>query len=77
MVAPTSEFVDALYREKVIEARNLPVDAKLRLGAELFDYACEITKAGIRMQHPDESESGILDLLRERLELAERLERGT
>jgi hypothetical protein len=50
-------------------------EEKLFAGAELFDYACEITKAGIRDQFPEADEEEVLRILRERLVLAERLHR--
>ena len=47
---------------------------KFLAGAELFDYACEITKAGIRMQHPDWNDEQVVDEIRRRLELRFRRE---
>lgn len=49
---------------------------KLLAGARLFDYACEITKAGIRAERPDLSEEQVARMLIERLALARRLEAG-
>jgi hypothetical protein len=42
--------------------------------AELFDYACWVTAEGIRMQNPGISEQDVQRILRERLDLARRLE---
>ena len=47
---------------------------KLLAGAELFDYACSITIAGIRGQHPRATNEQVLDMLRQRLQLRERAE---
>lgn len=41
-------------------------------GAELFDYACTITLAGIRRQNPTLTEEQAIQVLRERLEWASR-----
>jgi hypothetical protein len=71
---PTQELIDALYREEVLRARRMKPGDKLFAGADLFDYACEITKSGIRHQHPDADEQQVLALLRDRLALARRLE---
>lgn len=71
---PTQELIDAIYRGKVEAARRMSPEEKLFAGAELFDYACEITKAGIRHQLPEADEEEVLRILRERLALAERLE---
>lgn len=67
--------IDDLRREEIDDARRMTPQQKLEAGGELFDYACLATKAGIRMQHPHASETEILQLLRERVELGERLER--
>jgi hypothetical protein len=71
---PTPELIDALYREKVAAARRLSPGEKLLAGPRLFDYACRITMAGIRHQHPDANEDRLREILRERLALARRLE---
>ena len=71
---PTPELITQLHREDLEQARRMTPEQKLIAGAELFDYACEISKAGIRAQYPDADESEVLKILRERLELAERLE---
>jgi hypothetical protein len=73
---PTQELVDDIYRERVLRARRTPPAEKLLDGAHLFDYACTITKAGIRAQHPGVDEARVLELLKERLALRERLEAG-
>lgn len=71
---PTKELIDSIYREKVLRARSMkPVD-KLFAGADLFDFACEITKSGIRHQNPQADEKQVLAILLERLALARRLE---
>jgi len=54
--------------------RAMTEEQRFRAGPELFDLACELTKAGIRMDHPDADEARVLELFRGRLVLAERLE---
>jgi hypothetical protein len=49
-------------------------EQKLAAGPELFDYACEITKAGIRMQNPGIDEKQVREILRARLDAVERRE---
>jgi len=71
---PTQELIDAIYREKVLRARNTPPEQKLFAGARLFEMGCEITKAGIRAQHPNADEAEVLQILKDRLALARRLE---
>lgn len=65
---------DPFWAEEVERARHQSPEEKLRLGPDLFDYACEITLAGIRWQNPGISDEQALDILRQRLELAERIE---
>jgi len=63
-----------LGEDEIRFARETPPAEKLIAGARLFDYACAITSAGIRRQHPDASDEQVLAILRERLEWASRWE---
>jgi hypothetical protein len=65
----TPELVDDLRRDKVEQARTMTPQQKLAAGAELFDYACEITKMGIRARNPGIGDEAVLDELRRRLAL--------
>jgi hypothetical protein len=51
-------------------------EEKLLAGADLFDWACEITLAGIRAQHPAATPEECERILQKRLELRRRLEAG-
>ena len=73
----TGEFaalIDELYREEVIEARRMSPADKILAGQRLFESACRMTLAGIRNQNPGASEDRCLEILRERLALARRME---
>jgi len=73
----TSEFepmIDQLYREEVIDARNMSHEEKFLAGEELFEFACTVTLAGIRKQSPDASEEECQRILCERVALGERLD---
>lgn len=74
MMEPTPELIEALRREEIEDARRLSVERKLALGGELFDYACTITLAGIRMQNSGVTEEKAYEILRQRLALGRRLE---
>ncbi len=63
-----------LDEEELRTARETPPAEKLIAGARLFDYACAITSAGIRRQHPNASDEQVLAILRERLDWAARWE---
>ena len=69
---PSRELVEALYREEVLRARQTPAEEKFWDGARLFDYACEISRAGIRHQFPNASEDEVEVELCRRLRIAER-----
>jgi hypothetical protein len=73
-VEPTQALVDALYWEKVMDARRMPLGEKLFAGATLFRYACDVARIGIRAQHPEASPEQVEEILRKRLELGRRLE---
>jgi len=71
---PTPELVDAIYRDKVLQARKTPLEQKFLAGAELFESACRITVAGIRNQNPDADERQVQEILLQRLALRRRLQ---
>ena len=71
---PTKELLDELYRDKIATARAMSPTDKLLAGARLFDFACRATMCGIRHQHPEADDQQVLDILRQRLALARRLE---
>jgi hypothetical protein len=71
---PTPELIDQLYRERVLHARQMQPEEKLLAGALLFEWACSVTRAGIRQQHPHADENRIEALLEERLALQKRLQ---
>ena len=75
-VEPTREQIDQLYRERVLQARRTPPEQKLLAGAELFEWACDVTRAGIRHQHPNADERQVEAILAERLALQERLRKS-
>jgi hypothetical protein len=74
MQPPTIPIID-FEREEVEDARRQNFAQKFVAGAELFDYACAITKAGIRWQNPDFNDEQTLAELRRRISLGEALER--
>jgi hypothetical protein len=70
---PTQELVDAIYRERVLRARQVPLEKKLLAGAELFEQACDRMRAGLRDENPGADEPTIEILLSRRLSLLRRL----
>lgn len=67
-------LADALYWEKVERARRMQPEDRMRAGAELFDYACDITLNALREQWPGRSEAELLAALRQRLAIKRQLE---
>ena len=65
------------FREAVEKANKMTPTQCFFAGADLFDYACWITRAGIRNQYPGISEEEVNKLLRKYVEFARRLEYGT
>jgi hypothetical protein len=67
---PTQELIDQLWWDKIEQSRSMTESQRLEAGAELFDYACDITRAGIRMDHPEYSDADVERELRRRLDWA-------
>ena len=73
---PSPELIDQLYREEVLAARRMTVAERLRAGGELFDSVCQRMRYGIRWQFPNIDDDGVERILRERLDIARRLEQN-
>ena len=71
----TPPIVDKLFLERVRKARKMSPAEKFLAGEQLFESACEWTKVGILMNHPGADETEVLDRLKQRLALVDRLER--
>ena len=50
--------------------RLMTCEERINIALRLHDLACEMARAGIRVQHPDADEAEVNRLLRRRLELA-------
>jgi len=70
-----AQTVAALYRDEVARARAMRPEDKLFEGPRLFDRACRVIADGIRHQHPDLDEAAVQRLVRDRVALAEALQR--
>ena len=73
-MAPTDALIDALRRERLRDAERMTFEQRFLAGAELFDYACEISKSGIRWQNPTWTEDQVMAELRRRITAAQRRE---
>ena len=54
-------------RSEVLRAQQMTDQDRFLAGAELFDYACSITLAGIRAQNPNLSSSEHQEVLKNRI----------
>jgi hypothetical protein len=70
---PSQELIDAIYRDRVLRARRVPLEQKFLAGAELFEGACRRMAAGLRDENPGADEDTVQELLRRRLALLRRL----
>jgi len=61
-------------RDKVERARAMTLHEKFAAGADLFEEACEITRAGIRRQHPEWEEPEVEGELVRRVEIGRKIE---
>lgn len=73
---PTKELIAELDRQEIERAREMTFAQKFLAGAELFDYACAISRGGIKMDHPDFDERQITEELKRRIHVGERLWEG-
>jgi hypothetical protein len=71
---PSNELIHQLQREEIEDARRMTISQKLEASGDLFDYACSITLAGIKSQHPGISTEHAMAKLRARLDFAARTE---
>lgn len=69
--------LDPFWLENIERARRTPPEEKLTDGADLFDYACQVTLSGIKWQNPGVSDEGALQILRDRLAMVARREAAT
>jgi Rv0078B-related antitoxin len=70
------ELGEQIFRDRVLRERQMDPAAKLSAGFELFEFACGISRAGIRHQYPQAGDAEVERILAERLALQRRLEVG-
>ena len=71
---PPKKVIDELYLEEIRAARRMSGEEKLLLAIQLSDWACDNTRAGIRDEFPDATSEEVERMLRQRCDLARRLE---
>jgi hypothetical protein len=73
-VEPTTELVDAIYREKVLRSRRMTPQRRMEVGAELSDAGRQMMREAILRQNPIATEEEIRLEMRHRFELTRKLE---
>jgi hypothetical protein len=68
------QLAAALYRDKVLRARARTMDERLRDGLECFDLSCRLMADGVRHQFKLTDEAAVWQKVRERLDVARRIE---
>ena len=72
--APLKDIADGSFRDQVRAARKMSAGDKLAASGDLFDEVCERMRSGIRAELPDADNDSVERILRERVEIARRLE---
>lgn len=67
-------LADAIFRDKVMRARNTPPSRKIGLGAEIYTEVLGRMRSGVRMQFPEADECEVERILGDRLNRLSRLE---
>ena len=65
---------DVIERDKILNARSMSPDRKLRAGLELFDLNRALILAMLKSQHPHADSATLNTLFLERLRMARQLE---
>ncbi len=71
-----AKLAHQLDREKVLRARGMSIPEKFRAGSELFEEACELSRAGIRARHPAWLPEAVEQELARRIEIGRKTEKA-
>ena len=64
---------EAATEMQIERYRQMTGEERVKIGVDLFKLACDVTRAGIRCQHPEADEVAVNRVLSERLALARSL----
>jgi hypothetical protein len=73
---PTREGIQSLQRAKIEQARRMTLEDRFLAGPDLFEFACDVARDGMRMQFPGSDDQAVETILRGRIERARRRERA-
>ena len=74
METSTTDLADAIFRDKVLRARQQSPDEKWAICFELHELAIATMRAGIQSQFPELDQAGIAAELDRRLRIRRQLE---
>ena len=63
-----------LFRADILSARRTPPEQRVMDGLRLFEMSCEISKSGLRADHPEADEAEIARMLSDLLKRQRRIE---
>lgn len=69
-------LADAIYRERVLRARQMTGEERMMEGVRLFEAEQEAVRAGVSESMPDASEAELTEAVRRHFHLAREQERG-
>jgi hypothetical protein len=61
---PIPELLSELYRERVLRARRMSPDHKVRLGFEMFEQGCQWMADQVRRHFPEATEEQVRGIVR-------------
>lgn len=68
------QLADAIHRDRVLRARALTMDERLRDGLECYDLSLRLMADGVRHQFQSADESEVWAKVRERLDIVRKIE---
>lgn len=72
MVEPSHELVDAVYRDKVLQARRMSPEERILEGVRMFDEACADIRRSIRSHFSAATDEDVEALARMVIRFADR-----
>jgi hypothetical protein len=64
---------EAALEEQIKRYRQMTGEQRLKIALNLQEFACEVSRADIRHQHPGASAAEVEQLLHQRIEMGRRL----
>lgn len=64
---PLREQICSIDRAKIEQARRMTFEERFLAGAQLFEMACNVSRAGIRAQYPEADDDEVEQRLRDRI----------